>query len=102
MSMAIVAVSAVALQATTSYFTNQAAGRAQKRAQNQAAEQAKAAADQADQDFNKANRKTPDTMGLLSANQQASRGGVSGTMLTGSGGVDPGSLLLGKNTLLGL
>lgn len=102
MSFSIVAVSAIALQATTGYFSSQAAGRAQKRALNQAKSAAEAQATQADQDFNKANRKTPDTMGLLSANQQASRGGVSGTMLTGSGGVDPGSLTLGKNTLLGL
>jgi hypothetical protein len=38
---------------------------------------------------------------MLSNNQAQAKGGESGTMLTGSAGVDPASLNLGKNTLLG-
>ena len=68
-------------------------------------QQAQANADrtaaQADQAFNQANQKKPDTSAILSAAQQAGKGGVSGTMLTGPSGVDPSSLTLGKSTLLG-
>lgn len=93
---------AVGTMATTQLYSAEKAAGAQKKAMKQAAENARLSADQADQAFNKANRKQPDTMGLLASNQQAARGGVSGTMLTGATGVDPGTLLLGKNTLLGL
>jgi len=93
---------AVGASAATQLYTADKQRSAQNKAMDQARRNAEASANQADQDFNKANRKQPDTMSLLSANQQSARGGVSGTMLTGSTGVDPGSLLLGKNTLLGL
>jgi hypothetical protein len=50
---------------------------------------------------NAANQKTPDISSILSQAANASKVGVGSTMLTGSGGVTPGSLNLGKSTLLG-
>lgn len=93
---------AVGVSAATQVYSADKARSTQNKAMDQSRRNAEASAAQADQEFNKANRKQPDTMSLLASNQQSARGGVSGTMLTGSGGVDPGSLLLGKNTLLGL
>lgn len=72
---------------------------------NSANEQAQKNADrayqQAEQANNKANAKSPNTQNLLDENVQAALGGTSSTMLTGPQGVDPATLLLGKNTLLG-
>lgn len=51
--------------------------------------------------INKANQKAPDAASIISANKQQAKSGQSGTMLTGSSGVDSSQLLLGKNTLLG-
>jgi hypothetical protein len=48
--------------------------------------------------------KTPDRKAVGSANAAMAAGPMAGnasTFLTGSGGVDPGALNLGKNTLLG-
>ena len=74
-------------------------------AQKTAAEQAvKSSERQADLAYNQVQRgqgKTPDVGAMLASNQQAAKGGGSGTMLTGPGGVDPATLNLGKNTLLG-
>ncbi|WP_288076433.1 hypothetical protein [Pseudomonas sp.] len=56
---------------------------------------------QAEQANNKAAAKTPDVGAMLSANMQAAKAGGSGTMLTGTAGIDTKSLNLGKNTLLG-
>lgn len=53
----------------------------------------------AQQDFNRANQKNPDTLAILDAATQSGRAGASGTMLTGPQGADPG--MLGKTTLLG-
>lgn len=58
-------------------------------------------ADLADQAMNRANAKQPDIGKLRSSNVNASKGGQSGTMLTGPQGVDTSSLTLGKATLLG-
>lgn len=79
---------------------DRAADQAEKQANQQAAAAAKQA-DQAEQNMNRANQKTPDVGGILSASQQAGKAGASGTMLTGPQGVDPAALQLGKNTLLG-
>lgn len=76
-------------------------GNAQKSAAQQAQKAAATQADQADQANNRANAKTPDIAAMLSANQGAAKGGASGTMLTGTQGVDPTQLQLGKSTLLG-
>lgn len=82
-------------------YQGQQAQKAQGAASRSAMDAATKQADMADQANNKANGKQPDTAGLLSANQMAAKGGVSGTMLTGPQGVDPKTLLLGKTTLLG-
>lgn len=74
---------------------------AAKKSMQQAQANADRTARQADEAFNQANQKKPDTGAILSAQQQAGKSGVSGTMLTGPAGVDPSSLTLGKSTLLG-
>jgi hypothetical protein len=75
------------------------AAQSEKQAQAQALQQATKTADLADQAMNKANARTPDLGALLAGNSK--KDGASGTLLTGSQGVDPSTLLLGKNTLLG-
>jgi hypothetical protein len=55
----------------------------------------------ADESMNKASQKRPNTSRIVDEAAQAGRAGASGTMLTGSQGVDPGSLQLGRSTLLG-
>lgn len=70
---------------------------AQKEAQQATLAEAKKNADLQDQATNKANAKTPDIAALLKQNT----GGPGSTMLTGSGGIDPGTLMLGRSTLLG-
>ena len=66
-----------------------------------AAEEAKKQAATAEMAMNKANAKKPNYAGMLTGNEAAAKGGVGGTLLTGPQGIDPNSLLLGKNTLLG-
>lgn len=73
----------------------------QKQAAEQAQQQAKKQAELADQEFNRANQKKADTNKMLAANQQASMAGQAGTMLTGPQGVAPGSVDIGRSTLLG-
>ena len=51
--------------------------------------------------INKANQKSPDISSILARIGLTSSAGISGTMLTGSGGVNPTGLQLGKNSLLG-
>lgn len=74
---------------------------AQAKSSEQAVAVATKQADQADQANNRANAKQPNVTSLDSANAASAKGGVSGTMLTGASGVDPKTLLLGKQTLLG-
>lgn len=76
------------------------AANAQKDAQAAATVQAAQQANLADQANNKANAKQPDIAALLASNMNK-QGGAGSTMLTGSSGVDPSTLLLGKSTLLG-
>ncbi|WP_369952277.1 hypothetical protein [Ralstonia syzygii] len=96
----VLAAAAVAGTAYSIYNGQQQAGR-QREAAQQAQDAAAKQADQADQANNRANAKSPDVGAMLSANQQAAKGGMSGTMLTGPTGVDPSQLSLGKSTLLG-
>lgn len=70
---------------------------AQRNAEASALKQEKAA----EESQNKALAKSPDANAILSAQQQASKVGGGGTMLTGAQGVDPTSLQLEKKTLLG-
>nr|DAJ29582.1 MAG TPA: hypothetical protein [Caudoviricetes sp.]DAP70520.1 MAG TPA: hypothetical protein [Caudoviricetes sp.]DAS89391.1 MAG TPA: hypothetical protein [Caudoviricetes sp.] len=73
---------------------------ANRNSANQAKENAKKAQAQADIDTNRANQKQTDAKSILSQQQQDAAGSGS-TMLTGVGGIDPNSLKLGKQTLLG-
>ena len=82
------------------YQSSQQASDAQKM-RDQTAANAKKTELQADMANNKANQKSPDTSAILDAQTQAGKAGVSGTMLTGPGGVNPSALSLGKSTLLG-
>jgi hypothetical protein len=59
----------------------------------------KTQSDQLEQQTNAVNAKAPAS--ILNGIQAAAKGGIAGTMLTGAGGVDPSTLVLGKNTLLG-
>lgn len=49
----------------------------------------------------KQTEKAPDAAGVRAKNKNAMASGMSSTMLTGPGGIDPTSLSIGKNTLLG-
>lgn len=96
----VLAAAAVAGTAYTIY-NGQKQADAQEKAQNQAQANADKQEKAADQATNRANQKNPDTSAILDAATQAGKGGASGTMLTGAQGVDPATLALGKNTLLG-
>lgn len=50
---------------------------------------------------NAANQQTPDVSAILQRAATAGNAGQSSTMLTGAAGVSPGTLNLGKSTLLG-
>ena len=82
-----------------------AAAQSNRRSANQAQDEARRTAlkneKNAQEAQNRADQKSPDTASILSAAQQASKGGASGTMLTGPLGVDPDALKLGKTSLLG-
>ena len=62
---------------------------------------ATAQAKEQDEQLNRARQKRPNSGKLLSKAQQAIKGGVKGTMLTGTKGVDSSNLSLGKSSLLG-
>jgi hypothetical protein len=96
-------VATIASIASSAYtlFSGAKADKAQREAQNQARAAADAQASAAQQEFNRANQKRPDVSSILSAAEQASRGGESSTMLTGPQGIAQNMLSLGKNTLLG-
>ena len=73
----------------------------QKRAQRQALAGSRAAAKAADEANNRANQKRPNANAILAAAQQAAKGGMGGTLLTGPQGANLGEMSLGKSTLLG-
>lgn len=105
MSGATTAMYVVAAVSAAAAATSYVQGKKQTAAQEKAAKQAKASSDasakQQEEATNKANSKTPDVGAMLSENAQSALSGQSGTLLTGASGVDPNSLTLGKNTLLG-
>ncbi len=87
-----------ALGAGTSAYQGQQAMKQQKKANQQAQSNAeKLYADQQAQE-NKAAARQPNVEAAFEGNRAQ---GQSATMLTGPTGVDPNSLSLGKNTLLG-
>jgi len=96
---AVLVGSAIAAGATI-YSSNQQA-KSQKKAMAQAQSNAEKQATAAEQAMNAQNQKRPNTSEILDAATQAGRGGVSGTMLTGSQGVDKNAMALGRNALLG-
>ena len=55
----------------------------------------------ADEANNRMAMKSPDTSAMMSAAMMSGKAGVSGTMLTGSQGVDKDKLKTGRSTLLG-
>ena len=97
------AVAAVAAVAGTAYsvYNGQQQAALQEKAMSQQKKAASDALKLQDEANNKANRKTADTASILSQAQQSGKGGISSTMLTGAGGIDPSALALQKNTLLG-
>jgi len=100
-TLSTVATVATIASAAYSIYSNEKAAKAQRAAQDQARAAAERQAAAAEQSFNRANQKRPDVSAILSAASQAARGGESSTMLTGSQGISPNMLSLGKNTLLG-
>ena len=74
---------------------------ASRHSSNMAKDAAKTNALNTDEANNRANAKAPDSAAMMAANVLSGKAGQSSTMLTGPSGVDPNSLLLGKNTLLG-
>jgi len=79
------------------YSAQKKAGDLQQRAYDDAKANAAKTAQQAEEAFNRANRRKPDIAAIL-ADAQKKQGG---TMLTQPGGVDPATLTLGRTTLLG-
>lgn len=75
--------------------------RLQEQANADAKKATKEAADRADVEMNRANRKRADVSAIQSKEEQAALTGPAGTMLTGNQGVDYDKLNLGGNTLLG-
>lgn len=94
-------IGAAVLGAVMSGVQGQQQAGAAKKAANQAQTNADKLYAQQDQENNKANARGPNTDALFAQNQVEAQQGQSGTMLTGPTGVDPNSLTLGKNTLLG-
>lgn len=102
LTAAQVAAGAAVLGAGASIYQGQKQAGAEKKAAGQAQSNADTAATTQEQEINRANAKSPNTAAIDSGNQQAAAGGPSSTMLTGPGGVDPSTLNLSKNTLLGM
>lgn len=95
--MAFSAIASIAVSAYSAYNARSNAKDAAAQGRT-TAERTERAATEA---TNKANQKKVNSSALLSSNQLAAKGGQSGTMLTGPGGIDPSMLSLGKTTLLG-
>ena len=73
----------------------------QRQANERAEARAKAEEQRSQQEYNRANRQDVDVTSSLDASELSAKQGASGTLLTGSMGVDPNELNLSKNTLLG-
>ena len=96
-------IGAAALAASTGYsvYEGERSATAQNRSQRQALADSRATAQSADEANNRANQKRPNANAILASAQQAAKGGMGGTLLTGPQGVNPGEMSLGKSTLLG-
>ena len=73
----------------------------QSQANESAEQRAKAEQQRSEQEYNRANRQNVDVESALAASELSAQQGASGTLLTGSMGVDPNQLNLSQNTLLG-
>jgi len=96
-----IAATAAAVGTAYSIYSGERASKKQDQAQRQAQATAIKQEKLADEAVNAANRKAPDVSAMLSNAAQMGMSGPASTLLTGAGGVDPNSLALGKNTLLG-
>ena len=94
---------AIAMVASTGYsiYEGERNANMQDRSQRQALAASRATARAADEAYNRANQKRPNANAILASAQQAAKGGMGGTLLTGPQGVNPGEMSLGKSTLLG-
>ena len=94
---------AAALAAGTGYsiYEGERTAGAQEKAQRMSMAETQKTARAADEATNRANQKKPNANAILAAAQQAAKGGMGGTLLTGPQGVNTGELSLGKSTLLG-
>ena len=84
-----------------SMYAGERADDMQHRSLRQSLANSRSAAQSADEANNRANQKRPNANAILAAAQQAAKGGMGGTLLTGPQGVNTGELSLGKSTLLG-
>ena len=84
-----------------SIYQGERAANMQDDSQRQSMAQARQTAQSADEANNRANQKRPNANAILASAQQAAKGGMGGTLLTGPQGVNPGEMSLGKSTLLG-
>lgn len=75
--------------------------RRQQQAQTQAVAQARSQQRQSQEAMAMANRREPDIATALASGMADQAGGPASTMLTGPGGVEPSSLMLGRQSLLG-
>ena len=73
----------------------------QRQANERAEQRAKQEQQRSEQEYNRANRQNVDVESALDASELSAQQGASGTLLTGSMGVDPNELNLSQNTLLG-
>lgn len=87
--------------AASSAYQGHRAREQQRDAQRDAQRNAQAAATEADEARNRANQRKPDTSAILASARRSGQTGLMSTLLTGPGGVDPDSLRLGRNSLLG-
>ena len=73
----------------------------QRKANERTEARARAEEQRTQQEYNRANRQNVDVESSLDAAELSAQQGASGTLLTGSMGVDPNQLNLSQNTLLG-
>ena len=73
----------------------------QRRANDQALTRAVEENQRSEMEYNRANRQNVDVESALDASKLSTKQGASGTLLTGSMGVNPEELDTSKNTLLG-
>lgn len=92
---------AALLGAGASVYSANKASKSAKAANQQNERLAASQAQASETQFNKANQKAPDIAAMMSRNQDAMKGGIGTTFLTGAQGVAPSALTLGKSTLLG-